>query len=74
MPVLPFLDGNSAFANVDLDVRGLLPLLVEPIAKTHGGDGEHPDDKVETVAIPGRVAPETDTNIRLANVWASGLT
>ena len=45
------LDGNAAFADVDLDASGLLPLLVELIAQDHDGNDERADNKVENVVI-----------------------
>jgi hypothetical protein len=50
---LLLLDGNTAFADIDLDPSGLLPLLVELIAEDHGGDGERTDDEVENVTTYG---------------------
>jgi hypothetical protein len=48
---LLLLDGNAAFADVDLDASGLLPLLVELIAQDHDGNDERADNKVENSAI-----------------------
>jgi hypothetical protein len=45
------LDGNAAFADVELDAGGLLPLLVELIAQDHDGNGELADNKLENSAI-----------------------
>ena len=45
------LDGNAAFADVELDASGLLPLLVELIAQDHDGNGELADNKLENGAI-----------------------
>ena len=45
------LDGNAAFADVELDGGGLLPLLVELIAQDHDGNGELADNKLENSAI-----------------------
>jgi hypothetical protein len=56
---LLLLDGDSAFADIDLDASGLLPLLVELIAKNHGGDGEHADDEIENIAVHALVAAES---------------
>jgi hypothetical protein len=47
---LLLLDGNAAFADVDLDAGGLLPILVELIAQDHDGNGERADNKVENSA------------------------
>jgi len=52
---LLLLDGYSAFANVDLDTGGLLPLLVELITDHRGDDGKNADDEVENVTIHGLV-------------------
>jgi hypothetical protein len=61
---LLLLDRYSAFADVDLDVRGLLPLLVKLVAEDHGGDGEHPDDEVENIAIHALAAAESDVETK----------
>ena len=48
---LLLFDGNTALADVDLDARRLLPLLVELIAQDDGRDSERADDEVKNVAI-----------------------
>ena len=48
---LLFLDGNSTFADADLDAGGLLPLLVKLIANHRSDDGENTDDQIENVTI-----------------------
>lgn len=48
---LLFLNGNTALTNVEFDAGGLLPLLVELIARERCGDGQRGDDDVEKAAI-----------------------
>jgi len=50
-PELLLFDGNTAFADVDVDTGGLLPLLVELIAEDRDGDDERADDEVKNAAI-----------------------
>ena len=45
------LNGNATIADADIDVGGLLPLLVILIAENHRADGKRPDDDVKNIAI-----------------------
>lgn len=61
------LDGDAAFADVDLDAGGLLPLLIELIAEDYGGDGEYADDEVKNVTIHGPTAPTFKVHLKPTN-------
>ena len=56
---------------LDLNAGGLLPVLVELIAKDRGNDHERADDKIENVAIHGLVARfRFQKRVSMAN-WTS---
>ena len=56
-PELFLLNRNTAFADVDFDAGGLLPLLIELIADDHRDDDERADHEVESVTIYDLMTP-----------------
>jgi hypothetical protein len=47
---LLLFDRDAALADLDLDVAGTLPILVDLIAESHGNDGERANAELQEVA------------------------
>jgi hypothetical protein len=46
-----FLNRDAAVADADFDIIGLMPVLVELVAKDSGRNGKHADNKHDDIAI-----------------------
>lgn len=63
--LLLFLDGYSAFADVDFDTGRFLTFLIELVANDTGDDGQRDDGDIQHIAVHDCVSPSLNVTENL---------